>query len=99
MTIPVDPNDFYSFPMPWRPTKNLTDSAGKVLRSEQEESPIDPLDQARDSAQVMQRQIVLGLQNRLADMVEMECDIDDILSASQAIAINLQINDDILDVF
>lgn len=78
----------------------LFDQNGNRIESDQEPEPkFDPLETIREQTRLRQRDIILKLQARLADMIEAGDDIEDIHTCTHAIGLNLEINEDILDVF
>lgn len=79
---------------------SLVDQNGNRIESDQEPEPkFDPLETIREQTRLRQRDIILNLQARLAEMIEAGDDIEDIHTCTHAIGMNLQINEDILDVF
>jgi hypothetical protein len=53
----------------------------------------------RDETNIIQRQIVLGLQKRLSELVDNSGNVQEIQIISQCICMNLQIKNHIEDIF
>jgi hypothetical protein len=59
----------------------------------------DLLKGKRDETNIIQRQIVLGLQKRLSELVDNNGNVQEIQVISQCICMNLQIKNHIEDIF
>jgi hypothetical protein len=59
----------------------------------------DLLKSKRDETNIIQRQIVLGLQKRLSELVDNNGNVQEIQIISQCICMNLQIKNHIEDIF
>jgi hypothetical protein len=65
----------------------------------EENQGFDPLREKREETQVIQRQIVLSLQDRLRNLVEDGGSVHEIHELSMCICANLQIKEHIEDIF
>jgi hypothetical protein len=68
-------------------------------QSPQEDQGFDPLREKREETQVIQRQIVLSLQDRLRNLVEDGGSVHEIHELSMCICANMQIKAHIEDIF
>jgi hypothetical protein len=65
----------------------------------QEKQGFDPLREKRDETQIIQRQIVLTLQDRLSKLVDSGGSVHEIHELSMCICANMQIKAHIEDIF
>jgi hypothetical protein len=68
-------------------------------KTPKEDQGFDPLREKREEIQVIQRQIVLSLQDRLRNLVEDGGSVHEIHELSMCICANLQIKEHIEDIF
>jgi hypothetical protein len=68
-------------------------------KTPKEAEGFDPLREKREETQVVQRQIVLSLQDRLRNLVEDGGSVHEIHELSMCICANLQIKEHIEDIF